>query len=140
MGFVPTGHRPIKSRHFYQAGDNYLDTTCELVFYVVFCRWLYVSLSFVFWPLYFLIFNLQLLITSLESSKCSCINLSIIKPVNFQQVVRMINICRHHDVVDRYEIWKWIFSFLCRYCHILLSLPRLLQDLVVYMSNTTGVL
>jgi hypothetical protein len=22
MGFVPTGHRPIKSRHFYQAGDN----------------------------------------------------------------------------------------------------------------------
>jgi hypothetical protein len=20
MGFVPTGHRPIKSRHFYQAG------------------------------------------------------------------------------------------------------------------------
>ena len=24
MGFVPTGHRPIKSRHFYQAGDNML--------------------------------------------------------------------------------------------------------------------
>jgi hypothetical protein len=24
MGFVPTGHRPIKSRHFYQAGDNIL--------------------------------------------------------------------------------------------------------------------
>ena len=22
MGFVPTGHRPIKSRQFYQAGDN----------------------------------------------------------------------------------------------------------------------
>jgi len=22
MDFVPTGHRPIKSRHFYQAGDN----------------------------------------------------------------------------------------------------------------------
>jgi hypothetical protein len=22
MGFVPTGHRPIKSRHFYQPGDN----------------------------------------------------------------------------------------------------------------------
>jgi hypothetical protein len=22
VGFVPTGHRPIKSRHFYQAGDN----------------------------------------------------------------------------------------------------------------------
>ena len=25
MGFVPTGHRPIKSRHFYQAGDNTFD-------------------------------------------------------------------------------------------------------------------
>jgi hypothetical protein len=24
MGFVPTGHRPIKSRHFYQPGDNKL--------------------------------------------------------------------------------------------------------------------
>jgi hypothetical protein len=22
MGFVPTGHRPIKNRHFYQAGDK----------------------------------------------------------------------------------------------------------------------
>jgi hypothetical protein len=22
MGFVPTGHRPIKIRHFYQAGDK----------------------------------------------------------------------------------------------------------------------
>jgi hypothetical protein len=22
MGFVPTGHRPIKSRHFHQAGDK----------------------------------------------------------------------------------------------------------------------
>jgi hypothetical protein len=22
MGFEPTGHRPNKSRHFYQAGDN----------------------------------------------------------------------------------------------------------------------
>jgi hypothetical protein len=26
MGFVPTGHRPIKSRHFYQAGDNVFDS------------------------------------------------------------------------------------------------------------------
>jgi hypothetical protein len=25
MGFVPTGHRPIKGRHFYQAGDNMYD-------------------------------------------------------------------------------------------------------------------
>ena len=24
MDFMPTGHRPIKSRHFYQAGDNTL--------------------------------------------------------------------------------------------------------------------
>ena len=24
MGFVPTGHRPIKSQHFYQAGDKNL--------------------------------------------------------------------------------------------------------------------
>jgi hypothetical protein len=24
MGFGPTGHRPIKSRQFYQAGDNIL--------------------------------------------------------------------------------------------------------------------
>ena len=22
MGFVPTGHRPMKNRHVYQAGDN----------------------------------------------------------------------------------------------------------------------
>jgi hypothetical protein len=25
MGFVPTGHRPIKSRHFYQARDKYIN-------------------------------------------------------------------------------------------------------------------
>jgi hypothetical protein len=33
MGFVPTGHRPIKSRHFYQAGDNipfYMEKTTDL--------------------------------------------------------------------------------------------------------------
>jgi hypothetical protein len=31
MGFVPTGHQPIKSRHFYQAGDNIL-----LAFYKIY--------------------------------------------------------------------------------------------------------
>jgi hypothetical protein len=36
MGFVPTGHRPIKRRHFYQAGDNRCATTASFnVTYVV---------------------------------------------------------------------------------------------------------
>jgi hypothetical protein len=35
MGFVPTGHRPIKGRHFYQAGDNMIlqsyNSGCKIV-------------------------------------------------------------------------------------------------------------
>ena len=32
MGFVPMGHRPIKSRHFYLAGDNDAFKPANLVF------------------------------------------------------------------------------------------------------------
>jgi hypothetical protein len=35
MDFVPTGHRPIKSRHFYQAGDNLI---CEKILTTSGCR------------------------------------------------------------------------------------------------------
>jgi len=42
-----------------------------LVFCVVLCRSLFVLLSFFFWPLYFLSFNILLLITPLISSNIS---------------------------------------------------------------------
>ena len=52
MGFVPTGHRPIKIRHFYQAGDKFL---CQLsqeqkigIFIVIICRGFFVFCFFLF--------------------------------------------------------------------------------------------
>jgi hypothetical protein len=34
MGFVPTGHRPIKSRHVYQAGDKFIYNRVYLMYNV----------------------------------------------------------------------------------------------------------
>jgi hypothetical protein len=46
----------------------------SLVFRVVLCRSLFVILSFFFWPLCCLSFDLRILLTSLVSSNSSCIN------------------------------------------------------------------
>jgi hypothetical protein len=35
MGFVPTGHRPIKSRHVYQAGDKKPCLLLDMVRYLI---------------------------------------------------------------------------------------------------------
>ena len=50
--------------------------TRSLVLYVMFCRSLFVLLSFFFWPLCCLFFDLRILITPLVSSSSSCINFS----------------------------------------------------------------
>jgi hypothetical protein len=50
---------------------------------------------------------------------------------------------RHHNLVDRYaiSISKMTMDLLLlRRCSFSLSLPRLLPNLIVYMSNTEGVL
>ena len=53
---------------------NRVCVTRSLVLYVMFCRSLFVHLSFFFWPLCFLsFFDLWILITPLVSSNSSCI-------------------------------------------------------------------
>jgi hypothetical protein len=44
----------------------------SLVFCAVFCKSLFVLLSFLFWPLYCLSFHLRVLVTIVVSPNCSC--------------------------------------------------------------------
>jgi hypothetical protein len=83
----------------------------SLVFCVVFCKMLFVLLSFFFWPLYCLsFFDLRLLITSLVSSKLFLQNMDFKLPL-FSGILS--------QVLKLYYVWGFVCLFWSnKYPHI----------------------
>ena len=90
VGFRATSkHTHALRRHWFTLGFLWGSCFRSLVICVMFCRSLFVPLSFSPWPLYYLSFDLRLLISPLVSSNFSFIQIlpldiiSLVKPQSF---------------------------------------------------------
>jgi len=103
------------------------------VFCVVYCRLLFVVLSFVFWPLYYLSFDLRILIIVLVSSNSSYgmvyiyisvlffIIYSFIRYINLFPGLKTTSYCRSTRRYINGHSCMFLLSYFHRYCFYYMS-------------------